>query len=152
MTGAVAVGIAGLTRVGLGLLAFIGVGVTLTCGYNLELFGGRLHNDVSFAAAWGAFPVLTAYYAQAERLAWPALWAAGGAFLLSKAQRALSTPARTLRRRAESVEGTILMRVGAHQRLDTTVLLTPLETALKAMAGAMVAVAIALVVARLQNG
>ena len=33
--------------------------------------GGIVHNDVGFAAAWGAFPVLTAYVAQTGRLSWP---------------------------------------------------------------------------------
>ena len=35
---------------------------------NLEWFGGLVHTDFGFAAAWGAFPVLTAYVAQAEGL------------------------------------------------------------------------------------
>ena len=30
----------------------------LVLAYNLELFGGRFHNDFWFAAAWGAFPAL----------------------------------------------------------------------------------------------
>ena len=59
LAGAVALGVVGIARVGPGLVVFIVAGVVLTCGYNLELFGGRLHNDVTFAAAWGAFPVLT---------------------------------------------------------------------------------------------
>jgi len=152
LLGAIALGVAGLGRVGPGLLIFIGVGAALTCGYNLELLGGRLHNDVTFAAAWGAFPVLTAYYAQAERLGWPALAAAAGAYCLSNAQRALSTPARTLRRRTRSVDGRIVLLDGEQRRVDTTLLLAPLETALKAMTGAVVFVAVALVVARVQHG
>ena len=36
--------------------------------YNAELFGGVVHTDAGFAAAWGAFPVLTAYVAQAGTL------------------------------------------------------------------------------------
>ena len=152
LTGAVALGIAGIGRVGPGLLLFIGVGAGLTCGYNLELLGGRLHNDVTFAAAWGAFPVLTAYYAQAQRLGWPALSAAAGAYSLSNAQRALSTPARTLRRRTASVDGHIVLLDGEQHPIDTALLLAPLETALKAMTGAIVAVAVALVVARVQHG
>ena len=100
LAGAVALGVVGLGRVGPGLAVFIVVGVALTVGYNLELFGGRLHNDVIFAAAWGAFPVLTAYYAQAETLRRPrAARGRRAAYWLSTAQRSLSTPARTLRRR-----------------------------------------------------
>ena len=107
LAGAVALGIVGLARVGPGLAVFIVVGVALTVGYNLELFGGRLHNDVTFAAAWGAFPVLTATTPKPRRCASPRLAAAAAAYWLSTAQRSLSTPARTLRRRVASVDGTI---------------------------------------------
>ena len=152
LLGAIALGVAGIGRVGPGLVLFIGVGAGLTCGYNLELLGGRLHNDVTFAAAWGAFPVLTAYYAQAQRLGWPALAAAVGAYSLSNAQRALSTPARALRRRTASVEGRVVLLDGEERPIDTALLLSPLETALKAMTGAVVAFAVALVAARIQHG
>ena len=43
-------------------------GPSSSCAYNLEWFGGRFHTDLWFALAWGAFPLLTAYVAQAERL------------------------------------------------------------------------------------
>jgi len=151
LLGAVALGVVGLFRVGPGLAVFIVVGVVLTTGYNLELFGGRLHNDVTFAAAWGAFPVLTAYYAQAETLRLPALAAAAGAYWLSTAQRSLSTPARKLRRRVASVDGTATYGDGRTAPLSTSMLLTPLETALKATAWGVVALAVALVVARITD-
>ena len=150
LCGAVALGIVGLARVGPGLAVFIVVGVVLTCGYNLELFGGRLHNDVTFAAAWGAFPVLTAYYAQAATVRAPAVLAAAACYLLSDAQRALSTPARDLRRRVASVEGEVVYEGGRREALTATVLLAPLEAALKATAWAVVALAAALVVYRTQ--
>jgi hypothetical protein len=152
LAGAVALGIAGIGRVGFGLVAFIVVGAVLTCGYNLELLGGRLHNDTTFAAAWGAFPVLTAYYAQAEALALPAVVAAVGAFCLSNAQRNLSTPARALRRRVASVDGTIVHSDGRRTPITTGVLLAPLEAALKAMAWAVTSFAVALVVHRITAG
>ncbi|HEV3328434.1 MAG TPA: hypothetical protein VGZ33_03485, partial [Acidimicrobiales bacterium] len=59
--GAAVIGVIGIATVGLWLAAFVAVGVVLAVGYNLELFGGALHSDAVFAAAWGAFPVLTAY-------------------------------------------------------------------------------------------
>ena len=123
LAGAVALGYrrAGARRAGLAV--FIVVGVALTVGYNLELLGGRLHNDVTFAAAWGAFPVLTAYYAQAETLRLPALTAAAAAYWLSTAQRSLSTPARTLRRRVASVDGTVTYDDGRTAPLSTSTLL-----------------------------
>ena len=149
LAGAVALGVVGLARVGPGLGVFIVVGVALTVGYNLELFGGRLHNDVTFAAAWGAFPVLTGYYAQAQTLRFPAIAAAAGAYWLSAAQRSLSTPARTLRRQVVSLDGAFTYGDGRTEPLSASVVLTPLETALKAMACAVVALAVALVVFRL---
>jgi hypothetical protein len=66
----------GLVGVGLGLAACIVVGVVLAAGYNLELFGGRLHNDVTFAGGLG-LRVLIAYYVQAGTLS-PAGVAAAG--------------------------------------------------------------------------
>jgi hypothetical protein len=151
LAGAVALGIVGMGRVGAGLGLFIAGGVALALGYNLELFGGRLHNDVTFAAAWGAFPVLTAYYAQAETLHLPALAAAAAAYWLSAAQRSLSTPARALRRRVASVDGTVTYRDGHTAPLSTSGMLAPLEAALKATACGVVALAVALVVYRITD-
>lgn len=152
LAGAIGLGIAGIGRVGLGLVAFIVAGAVLTCGYNLELLGGRLHNDTTFAAAWGAFPVLTAYYAQAETLGAPAVAAAVGAFFLSNAQRNLSTPARMVRRRVASVDGTIVHSDGRRTAITTAVLLDPLERALKAMTWAVTSLAVALVLHRIAVG
>ena len=149
LAGAVAIGIVGITRVGVGLSVFIVLGVVLAVGYNLELLGGRLHNDVVFAAAWGAFPALTAYYAQAETLRVPAVVAATGAYALTAAQRSLSTPARSLRRNVASVNGTITYLDGREAPLSTATLLTPLEAALRAMAFGLVALAVALTVFRI---
>ena len=97
----------------------------------------------------GAFPVLTAYYAQAETLRLPAVVAAAGAYALSAAQRSLSTPARLLRRSVASVDGTITYHDGRHAPLSTATLLAPLEAALKATAFGLVALAVALTVFRL---
>jgi hypothetical protein len=148
LAGAVALGIVGLARVGPGLGVFIAIGVALTVAYNLELLGGRLHNDVTFAAAWGAFPLLTGYYAQVATLRFPALAAAAAAYWLSAAQRALSTPARAVRRQVMSLGGTITYRDGRTAPLTIPVVLGPLETALRTTARAVVALAVALVVYR----
>ena len=145
---AVAVGIIGVAHLGLGLAGFIVVGVVLNLTYNLELFGGRLHSDAAFSAAWGAFPVLTAYYAQAETVRPVALLAAAAGYFLSAAQRSLSTPARNLRRRIDSVEGTVTHGDGRTSPLTKRVLLAPLEDALKAMTWGVVVLAVALVVLR----
>lgn len=145
---ATALGIIGVDRVGLGLTVFIAVGIVLTCGYNLELFGGRLHNDITFAAAWGAFPVLTAYYAQARTIGPVAVLAAVACYLLSNAQRALSTPARQLRRHVKEVRGEIVLEDGSREPMTITTMLAPIEKALAAMAWSVAALAAALVVFR----
>jgi hypothetical protein len=145
---ACALGVAGVTTVGLWLLAFIVIGPVLVVGYNVELFHGWIHTDAGFAAAWGAFPVLTAYFVQAERLDVTAGLAAVAAFAFSLAQRALSTPARTLRRRVAQVGGNVTMHDGSIQDLNVRVLLEPLERALVALSWAMPALALALIAAR----
>jgi hypothetical protein len=133
LAGAVAVGCLGLGRVGAGLIAFIVAGVVLVLGYNLELFGGALHNDVGFALAWGAFPALTASFAQTGRLSAGAVAMAAGCAGLSSAQRTLSTPARRLRRRAVRVNGSLGLDDGTMVSIDHGMLLAPLETALRVL-------------------
>ncbi len=146
---AVALGVAGLSRVGWALLPFIVAGPLLVLAYNLELFGGHLHTDIGFAMSWGAFPLLTGYVAQTGRVDVTALLGAVGAVALSYAQRSLSTPARLVRRRARSVEGTITLDDGTVRQLDEHVLLAPLERALRSLSWSAIAFAAALAVARL---
>jgi hypothetical protein len=149
LVGALLCGFAGIATVGFGLLVFIVVGPTLVLGYNLELFHGVVHTDIGFAAAWGSFPVLVSYYAQASRLGLAAVLAAIAAFGLSLAQRSLSTPARTLRRRVTVVSGSATTHDGDVLVLNEHTLLAPLERALAAMSWAIVALALALAYARL---
>jgi hypothetical protein len=152
LTGAVALGVAGVAEVGPGLVVFIVVGVVLAVVYNLELFGGALHNDTTFAAAWGSFPVLTAYYAQAETLALPAVVAAGSAFGLSRAQRQLSSRARELRRKVATLDGAVTFHDGRSQPIDVATVLAPLESALKSLAAGIVALAVAMALFRFRRG
>jgi hypothetical protein len=147
--GAVVLGVVGIVVVGGWLAAFVTVGVVLALGYNLELAGGVLHTDVVFAAAWGAFPVLTAYFAQHGTLSVAALLAGAFGYLTASAQRTLSTPARAIRRRTAAVEGTIVPTDGAARPVTARTILDPLEGALRALSWAMVAVAAALALARL---
>ena len=149
LAGAVAIGVGGVVTVGAVLIPFIVVGPVLVVAYNAELFGGVVHTDAGFAAAWGAFPVLTAYVAQTDTLAWAPVLVAVGAFALSWAQRSLSTPARLVRRSVREVEGTLTMADGTVRRLDERFLLAPLEHALRAMSWGMVTVAAGLALARL---
>lgn len=146
---AVALGVLGTLRIGIVLVPFIVVGPVLVVAYNAELFGGVVHTDAGFAAAWGAFPLLTAYVAQAGTLDWSAALGAAGAFAFSYAQRSLSTPARLLRRRAGEVTGSIEIPGAATLALDRAVLLAPLERALQALSWGIVALAAGAVAARL---
>jgi hypothetical protein len=141
--------VVGLLYGGFRMLPFVVVGGVLVLAYNLELGGGVVHNAVGFALGWGAFPVLTGYYAQDFRMGLSAVLAAAAAFFLSLAQRALSLPARTLRRRTQSVHGRIVYRDGAHADVDQGTLLRPLEDALRAVAAGLVTLAAAMVASRL---
>jgi hypothetical protein len=82
------------------LLAFVAIGAFVVVAYNLELVGGMFHSDLWFGLAWGAFPVLTAYFASAERLRGEVFAAAAFAVFASLAQRTLSTQVRSARRQA----------------------------------------------------
>jgi hypothetical protein len=138
----------GLLDGGLRLLPFVVIGAILVCGYNLELLGGVLHSDVWFGAAWGAFPVLVGAYAQHWTLSAAAVVAAVAAFFLSMGQRALSTPARTLRRRTTAVRADVTFSDGTQRQLDRADLLAPIERALRYFVCGTSAVALALVLAR----
>lgn len=76
--------------------AWAAAGVLLAVGYALEW--PVIHTDIGFAVAWGAFPVVVGYWAQTREVSLPVVVVAGSAVLLSLAQRALSTPARYVRR------------------------------------------------------
>ena len=130
LAGAVAIGIGAAIAWGWGLLIFVAVGAVLVPAYNLEL---AFHTDVGFAIAWGAFPALTGYFVEAQTIRVEAVAAAAFAFAASLAQRTLSTPVRRARRQEETTAG-----------------IEPLERALRLLTWATVALAVALVAARLR--
>jgi hypothetical protein len=138
----------GVVNGGWKLLPFVLAGGVLVYGYNLELFGGLLHSDVWFALAWGAFPVLVGAYAQHWTLSLAAGVAAVAAFFLSLGQRALSTPARTLRRRVTLARVRLTFTDGSERELGRADLLSPIERALRYFVCATSAVAVAMVLAR----
>jgi hypothetical protein len=117
--------------------------------YNLELFGGRFHSDLWFAISWGAFPAITAYFAQAGTIRAEAILVALACLFLSAAQRRLSTPVRDLRRRVESVEGRLVLRDGTELNVDEGTLRAAPEGALRILSLAMVSLAAGLVLAKL---
>jgi hypothetical protein len=145
--GAVLLGVWAVSRAGPVLVPFILAGVLLVFGYNLELFGGRLHTDMGFAVAWGGFPVAVGFVAQAPGWGASAASAAAGCAAgtaLSYAQRRLSTPARGLRRRARAVTGEITYADGTSAAIDRTTLLAPIEGALRALSWTVALLAVAL--------
>jgi hypothetical protein len=148
LLGALAIGVAGVLIVTPTLAPFVAAGALFVPAYNLELLGGHLHSDLWFAVGWGAFPALTGYFAQAERISAAGLVVAGGCLTLSIAQRRLSSPARELRRRTRSVVGTRTRTDGATEPLTIAGLLSPLDGALSALSLAMVLLAGGLVIAR----
>ncbi|MGA7835545.1 MAG: hypothetical protein WCA31_10110, partial [Acidimicrobiales bacterium] len=145
--GAVGIGVIGLIQVSLYLSLFMAVGVFIALAYNLELFHGRLHIPLVLVLGWGAFPVLTAYFAQHARLGVASCFAAAFGALVTQMQRLLSTPARDLRRRTASIDGTIVRSDGSAVEITREMMLRPLERALRALcwAGASLAVALAYV-------
>jgi hypothetical protein len=149
LAGAVAIGIAGALEFDLWLLVFVAVGAVLVPAYNLELFGGAIHNSAGFALAWGAFPLLTGYFACAGTITWVALLAAGFAALTSYAQRVLSNPVRHARRRVAAVTGALELRDGTREPITYELLYGAQEQALQLLAAAHVCLAAALLVLKL---
>ncbi|HXR12275.1 MAG TPA: hypothetical protein VN770_08270 [Gaiellaceae bacterium] len=113
------------------LYAFIAFGAAIVVAYNLELFGGIVHTPLWFAAAWGAFPALTAYFASAQRIRIEVVLAAAFAFVTSLVQQRLSAEVRAARRQAGDAS-----------------LARPAETALQLLSAAMPLLAGALLLYR----
>jgi hypothetical protein len=130
LAGAVAIGVGAAYAWGYGLLVFVAIGAVAVPLYNLEL---AFHDLFGFALFWGAFPLLTGYFVEAQTLRFEAVVAALFAFATSAAQRLLSTPVREARRRRATVEG-----IGA------------LEQSLRLLALAFIALGVALVAVRLR--
>jgi len=148
LAGAIAIGITGCAIVSLSLVPFIAVGAFIVVAYNLELFGGRFHSDFWFAAAWGAFPAATSYWANALSLRASGLLVTIACFGLSVAQRRLSTPVRELRRRTLSVSGEQRLAGGELLELSAARIAAPLDGALRALAAALPLLALGLVLVR----
>ena len=149
LAGAVGIGIAGLFIVSPLLAPLVAVGAGLVLAYNLELFGGRLHTDFWFALAWGAFPAFTGFFVNALSITPAGLLVTAACYLLSAAQRRLSTPVRELRRRTADVTGVQRLEDGRVIELTAARLADPLEGALSALWLALVLLAAGLVILRL---
>jgi hypothetical protein len=132
LAGACAIGVWAATAWSYGLLAFVAVGAVAVPAYNLEWFGGAVHNAWGLALSWAALPILTAYFAEAATLRAPAILAAGFGTAMILVQRTLSTPVRHARRSLGSLEG-----------------VEPMEQALRILPWANILLGAALVTARL---
>jgi hypothetical protein len=146
--GAVAIGVAGTLTVSAWLAPLVVAGAFLVVAYNLELLGGRVHDDTWFALAWGGFPAFTGYFVNALTIRPAGLLVAAACTLLSIAQRRLSTPARELRRRTARVTGTQTLTSGETRELDAERLAEPLERALQALWLGLMILAVGLVAVR----
>lgn len=152
LLGAVGIGFLGAAVVSWWLVAFIAFGAFIVWVYNLEAFGGAFHSGLWFAVGWGAFPALTAYFAQTETIRVEAILVAAACAALSAVQRVLSTPVRMLRRRTRSVSGRIVLEDGEEIDLTEESLRAVPEGALRIISGAVVLLALASIVARLTSG
>jgi hypothetical protein len=132
LAGACAIGVGAAIEWGYGLLAFVAIGAFAVPAYNLEWFGGAIHNAWGLALCWAALPILTAYFAEAGTLRPDAVLAAGFGTGMILVQRALSTPVRHARR-----------------TLGTTAGVEPMEYALRVLPWANILLGAALVTARL---
>lgn len=148
LAGAVGLGVVGAVVVSPWLAAFVAFGAFIVLAYNLELFAGLFHSDFWFALAWGAFPLLTAYWATAERLEPAAAVGALAAIALSLAQRTLSSRVRAIRRRARRIEGRITYADGGREEIDRRWALAADERALMLMAAAIASISVAALLAR----
>lgn len=128
------------------VLAWAVAGVVLMVAYVLE-WNTAMHSDLAFGLAWGGFPVLVGYWAQAERLGAAALLVALAATLLSLAQRALSTPARYTRRTTTDVT-VVFERPDGAERWPSDRLLATWELPLKLLCAATVTLALGLLARR----
>jgi hypothetical protein len=149
LAGAVALGAIGMVVVSPLLAPLIVAGALLVPAYNLELAGGRFHNDVWFGLAWGAFPAFTGYFANALTVRPAGVLVTAACFLLSIAKRRLSTPTRQLRRHTMEVSGSQRLLDGQRIELTAERLSAPLEGALSALWLALVLLAAGLLVLRL---
>ena len=148
LAGALAIGIAAVFSIGPWALPLVFFGGLMVPAYNLEWLGGRFHSDAWFALAWGAFPAFVGYWANAERVEAATLLIAAACFVLSLAQRALSTRVKRLRRTATAVSGSIEFRDGTAEEISQDELLEAPERALRLLSAALPLLAVGWMVSR----
>ena len=149
LTGALIVGTVAIASISLWALPFVLFGGFMVLAYNLEWLQARFHSDVWFGIAWGAFPAVVGYWANAERLDVAALLVAAACFALSLAQRTLSKQVRRLRRKTAFTAGHIEFVDGHVEPITVPFLLETPEMALRLMGLSIILLAMGLFTARL---
>jgi hypothetical protein len=132
--------VAGAVLVSPWILVWAAAGILISAAYSLEWIPA-LHTLVGFGLAWGAFPVLAGAWAQTQSFSAASLGVAAACTLVSMAQRALSTPARFVRRRTD--EASVRFDPGT-PGWDGEALLATWEVALRLLGWGVVALAIGL--------
>ncbi len=146
MAAAMAVAVAGAFVISPWVMAWAAAGIALAIGYALE-WPRPLHTPLGFGLAWGAFPTLVGYWAQSQTIGSGALLMAAATTLLSMTQRALSTPARNLRRTVDFAEMVLQRRDGTEKWTEGEILET-WEVPLKLLTAAVITIALGLLAVR----
>lgn len=146
MAAAMAVAVAGVFAISPWVIAWAIAGIALAVGYAFER-PRPLHTPLGFGLAWGAFPTLVGYWAQTQTIGSGALLMAAATTLLSMTQRALSTPARNLRRTVDFAE-MVLERRDATERWTEGEILKTWEVPLKLLTAAVITFALGLLALR----
>ena len=136
--GAIALGATAGVADAVWIFPFVAFGGFIVVAYNLGLWNDRFHSDYWFAFAWGAFPALTSYWINSPNITVALVLMAAACFLISLAQRTLSTPVRAIRRNTLSVEGSMRMADGSSEELDGSKMILAPEKALSLMSIGMV--------------
>jgi len=145
---AIAIGLYYTFAVSFLLLPFIIVEAFFAVAYNLETFNKRFHNGVVFSLSWGAIPFLVGNFVNTLSLSLPVLLMAFVVALLTFVQRTLSTQARFVRRKIESIDG-LKLSSGETLPMSSNELISPAEKSLKALNVMIFVLAIALLIANL---
>ena len=140
-----ALSVAGAMLVSPWILVWAAAGILISAAYSLEWIPA-LHTLVGFGLAWGAFPVLAGFWAQTKSFSAASLGVAAACTLISMVQRALSTPARFVRRRTE--EASVTFDPGT-AGWDGETLLATWEVALRLLGWGVVALAVGLLLTHL---
>lgn len=149
LAGALGIGVYVTVTISLWAVPFVLFGGFIVPAYNLEWMGGRFHSDLWFGLAWGAFPALVGYWANAERLDVAAFLVAAGCFALTMGQRTLSKQVRGLRRNAKAATGSVEYEDGRIEEVTIPYLLAVPEATLRLVALAVALLAVGWLLARL---